>query len=130
MFTYTKAFSSFSVHDVGKSKQFYSDVLGMRVIERPEGLKLALAGGEPVFVYPKENHEPATFTVLNFVVDDIDQAINGLVSKGVVMEHYDMPGMEMDAKGVVRNTGAEAGPKAIAWFKDPAENIFSVIQEK
>lgn len=119
-------FSSFSTDDIAKAKQFYSE-LGINVAERPEGLELL--GGQ-VFIYPKPDHSPATFTVLNFKVEDIDATVDDIVAKGVVMEHYDTDMLKTDEKGVCRNDGAHPGPKAIAWFKDPAGNILALIQER
>ncbi len=118
------AFSGFSAGDIGAEREFYADVLGVPVSEEMGGLHLQLAGGQRVFVYPKPNHEPATFTVLNFEVPDIDAAVDELTSRGVTFERYE--GMDQDARGVVRD---ERGP-AIAWFKDPAGNILSVVQPR
>jgi catechol 2,3-dioxygenase-like lactoylglutathione lyase family enzyme len=118
-----KSFSSFSVDDLKKAKQFYENTLGLEVSESKEGLELH-PQDTTVFVYPKPNHKPATFTVLNFLVDDIDSAVDDLKQKGVDFEHYEDP-IQTDKKGIHRNGGP-----AIAWFKDPAGNILSVIQEK
>ena len=126
MFKNTKAFSSFSVDDLVKAKNFYGRTLGLEVVEIPEGLELLLAGGTRVFVYPSHEYTAPEHTVLNFVVDDIDAAIDGLAERGVQMEHYDWPDLKTDERGVFRG---ESGPKAIAWFKDPAGHILSVIQE-
>lgn len=125
MFKDTKAFSSFSVNDLGKAKDFYDKTLGLEVSESAEGLELRLAGGGQVFIYPKPNHEPATFTVLNFSVDDIDQTVDELAKRGVHFEHYEGE-IETDENGVHRSDGR--GP-TIAWFKDPAGNILSVLAE-
>ena len=119
MFKNTQAFSGFSVDDLKKAKEFYSQTLGLEVVDRTEGLELRLAGGAKVFVYPKPNHTPATFTILNFVVDDIDAAVDDLTARGVVFEKYDF----VDEKGINRRGGPP-----IAWFTDPAGNILSVIQ--
>ena len=116
-----KAFSSFSVDDLQKAKQFYGQTLGLKVKESKEGLELH-PGQQSIFVYPKPNHEPATFTVLNFKVDDIDTAVDDLKRKGVSFEHYEGE-MKTDQKGIHR----DGGP-TIAWFKDPAGNILSVLQ--
>jgi catechol 2,3-dioxygenase-like lactoylglutathione lyase family enzyme len=124
MFKNTKAFSSFSVDDLQKAKDFYGQTLGLDTAETKEGLALRIAGGGQVFLYPKSNHAPATFTVLNFVVTDIEQTVDALTKLGVRFEHYDQPEIKTDEKGVHRN----AGPK-IAWFKDPAGNILSVLEE-
>jgi catechol 2,3-dioxygenase-like lactoylglutathione lyase family enzyme len=117
------AFSGFSVDDLDRAKQFYGETLGLTVSENPAGLELQLGGGGRVFVYPKPNHEPATFTILNFAVPNIDQAVDELTAAGVTFERYD--GMEQDEKGISRGGG---GPN-IAWFKDPAGNILSVLEE-
>ncbi len=127
MFKPTKAFSSFSVSDIQKAKEFYSQTLGLEVTESKEGLNLHLAGGQEVFVYPKPNHAPATFTVLNFKVTSIDEAVDDLITKGILFEKYEEEYMKTDEKGIVR--GNEYGP-SIAWFKDPAGNFLSVIEEK
>jgi catechol 2,3-dioxygenase-like lactoylglutathione lyase family enzyme len=127
MLKYTKTFSSYSVSDLAQAKQFYSRVLELEVSETPEGLQLHLDGGTPVFVYRSKVNAPAEFTVLNFVVDDLDAALDQLAERGVRMEHYDRPGLQTDERGVLRG---ETGPKAIAWFKDPAGNILSVLQER
>jgi catechol 2,3-dioxygenase-like lactoylglutathione lyase family enzyme len=125
MFKNTKAFSGFSVDDLRKAKAFYSQTLGLEVSEMPEGLELRIANGAGVFVYPKSNHTPASFTVLNFPVDDIDQAVNELAKRGVRFEHYDQGDLKTDEKGIARGPGPN-----IAWFKDPAGNILSVLQER
>jgi catechol 2,3-dioxygenase-like lactoylglutathione lyase family enzyme len=124
--TDTKAFPSFSVNDIGKARAFYRDTLGLQVDDRPEGLQLDVGGGNKVFVYGKPNHQPATFTILNFPVDDVEVAVEKLKSTGVNFEQYDLPGIKTDARGIARDTG---GP-AMAWFKDPAGNILSVLQER
>jgi catechol 2,3-dioxygenase-like lactoylglutathione lyase family enzyme len=122
MFKDANAFSGFSVDDLGRAKQFYGETLGLNVSENPAGLELQLGGGATVFVYPKPNHEPATFTVLNFPVANIDQAVDDLTAAGVRFERYD--GVESDERGISRGVG---GP-TIAWFKDPAGNILSVLE--
>ena len=124
MFKDSKAFSGYSVDDVAAAKAFYEGTLGLDVTEQPEGLGLNLAGGGSVFLYPKDNHEPATFTVLNFPVDDIEAAVDELTGKGVTMERYD--GFDHDERGIA-DPGGDPGPR-IAWFKDPAGNIISVMQ--
>jgi predicted enzyme related to lactoylglutathione lyase len=126
MFKDAQAFSSFSVNDIKKAKEFYGQMLGLTIKETPQGFELNLSGAE-VYIYPKPNHTPATFTVLNFMVDDIDTAVDTLIKKGVKMEQYDMPELKTGEKGILRG---DRGPKAIAWFKDPAGNILSVVQEK
>ena len=127
MFTPKAAFSGFSVDNLAKAQEFYSKTLGLKVDKSNMGLTLHLPGGATVFVYPKDNHEPATFTILNFVVDDIDQAVDDLTSRGVTFERYDN-GMKTDKKGIVRGISARQGPD-IAWFKDPAGNFVSVLKE-
>jgi catechol 2,3-dioxygenase-like lactoylglutathione lyase family enzyme len=127
MFKNTSAFSSFSVDDLEKAKRFYTDKLGLTVKERPEGLELHLAGGTVVFIYESDDYTPPEHTVLNFSVTDIEKTIDELERRGIHMEQYDMPGIKTDKKGIFRG---EMGPKAIAWFKDPADHILSVLQEK
>jgi predicted enzyme related to lactoylglutathione lyase len=124
MFGKTKAFSGFSVDDAQKAKQFYSETLGLEVSEANGLLRLHLAGGAEVLAYPKgDQHTPATFTILNFQVDDIDTAVDELTRRGVVLQRY--PGLDADEKGVFRGGGP-----FIAWFTDPAGNILSVLQER
>jgi catechol 2,3-dioxygenase-like lactoylglutathione lyase family enzyme len=123
------AFSGFSVNDLDKAKQFYTQVLGLAVDNETMGLQLKLPGGGGLFIYPKEDHQPATFTVLNFVVEDIDEAVDELVRLGVSFEHYDNMPAKPDEKGIMRGLSADQGPD-IAWFKDPAGNILSVLQDK
>ena len=131
MFKGTKAFSSFSVDDMKKAKAFYGETLGLDVSEVPEGLELHLAGGGvPVFIYHSTDYHAPEHTVLNFMVDDVDEAVDKLAMRGVRMEHYNLPDMKTDAKGILRNDNVGMGPKAIAWFKDPAGHILSVLQEK
>ena len=123
MFKDANAFSGFSVDDLERAKQFYGETLGLSVSKNPAGLELHLGGGASVFVYPKPNHEPATFTILNFPVEDIERAVDELTAAGVSFERYD--GLEQDDRGIARGGG---GPN-IAWFKDPAGNILSVLEE-
>ena len=126
MFKDSKAFSTFSVDDVPRAKEFYGGTLGLNVSDEMDGLGLHLAGGGEVFVYPKgEDHAPASFTVLNFPVEDIDTAVDKLTQAGVRFEQYGGE-MSTDEKGVFRGDGQ--GP-TIAWFKDPAGNILSVIEQ-
>lgn len=127
MFRNNRAFSSFSVDDLAKARDFYARTLGLEVAETPEGLELHLAGGARVFIYPSTDYTAPEHTVLNFEVDDIEAAIAALGRKGVRMEQYDLPDIKTDEKGVFRG---ESGPKAIAWFKDPAGHILSVLQEE
>ena len=125
MFKGAETFSSFSVNDLHKAKEFYSQTLGLDVKETPEGLELHTANNT-LFLYPKPNHTPASFTVLNFHVDDIEAAVDELNGMGVRLEHYDLPDIKTDQRGIARGPH---GP-TIAWFKDPAGNILSVLQEK
>lgn len=125
---YVSTFSSFSIDDEEAAKRFYGETLGLDVSDDMMGLGLTLEGGGRVFMYQKDDHEPASFTVLNFVVNDIDGAIDNLAAKGVVMERYDSLPAEQDEKGVLRGLGANMGPD-IAWFKDPAGNVLAVLQE-
>lgn len=125
MFKDAKAFSGFSVNDLRKAKEFYGETLGLEVVEMPEGLQLRISGGHKIFIYPKPNHTPATFTILNFPVDDIEQAVDDLTKRGVQFEHYNQGELSTDEKGIARGPG----PK-IAWFKDPAGNILSVLEQK
>ena len=122
MFGTTPAFSGFSVDDIPKAKEFYGETLGLNVTEEHGMLHLNLGGGAAVLVYPKPNHTPATYTILNFPVPDIDKAVDDLGARGVNFERY--PGMDTDEKGVFRGGGP-----FIAWFTDPAGNTLSVIQE-
>jgi catechol 2,3-dioxygenase-like lactoylglutathione lyase family enzyme len=123
------AFSGYSVDDLAKAKKFYGDILGLNVTEeKGMGLALHLATGAEVFLYPKYNHEPSTYTVLNFPVDDIDQVVDDLTKKGIVFERYDeIEYIQQDEKGIARSDDPSQGP-SIAWFKDPAGNILSVLQ--
>ena len=117
----SKAFSGFSVNDLKTAKAFYGETLGVEVKDGPQGLELHVAGGTPIFIYPKSDHVPATFTILNFPVDDIEKTVDALTQRGVTFERYD--DMKADEKGIARGHGM-----AIAWFKDPSGNILSVIQ--
>jgi len=125
MFKETKAFSSFSVDDLERAKQFYGGTLGLDVVERDEGLELHIAGSTPVFVYPSSSYTAPKHTVLNFPVNDIEAAVDELVARGVTIEQYDMPGLKTDERGIFRG---DEGPSAIAWFKDPAGHVLSVLQ--
>lgn len=124
MFKEAKSFSSFSVNDLKKAKEFYSQTLGLDVSETPEGLELHTPDNT-VFLYSKPNHTPASFTVLNFAVDDIEAAVDELTGMGVSLEHYNLPDIKTDERGIARGPH---GP-TIAWFKDPAGNILSVLEE-
>jgi predicted enzyme related to lactoylglutathione lyase len=126
MFKDSKAFSGFAVKDLEAAKTFYGETLGVEVSDEPMGtIGLHLGSGATVFVYPKEDHVPATYTILNFPVTDVEKAVDELVAAGVKMEHYDSPGIKTDAKGIARGGG---GP-TIAWFTDPSGNILSVLDE-
>jgi len=126
MFGNTKAFSGFSVQDLEVAKTFYGDTLGLDIAEVPQGLILKIAGNENgIFVYPKPDHTPASFTILNFPVDDIDAAVQALTDKGVTFERY--PDMT-DDKGIARGIAQHRGPD-IAWFKDPSGNILSILHD-
>ena len=126
MFRAKAAFSGFSVDDLTKAKAFYQETLGLNVDRDGVGLGLHLPGGGTVFTYPKKDHQPATFTILNFEVDDIDAAVDDLTGRGVQFERYD-DGPKADAKGILRGKSQNLGPD-IAWFKDPAGNVLAVIE--
>jgi catechol 2,3-dioxygenase-like lactoylglutathione lyase family enzyme len=123
MFGTTKAFSGFSVNDIPAARTFYGETLGLRVSEEHGMLTLHIAGDRDILVYPKADHTPATYTILNFPVDDIDKAVDLLTERGVRFERYE--NIEMDDKGIARGGGP-----AIAWFTDPAGNVLSVLQEQ
>jgi len=123
MFANTRAFSGFAVDDLEAAKKFYGETLGLRTSEQYGLLTLHLAGDRDTLVYPKPDHAPASYTILNFQVDDIDAAVEELVRRGVSLEKYE--GMGQDDKGINR-----AGGPYIAWFKDPAGNILAVLQER
>lgn len=118
-----QAFSSFSVNDIQKAKVFYEQTLGLDVTQKTEGLEVAEPGGGSVFIYAKPNHAPATFTVLNFIVDDIERAVDDLTNEGIRFEQYEGE-IKTNEKGIHRNGGP-----TIAWFKDPAGNILSVLEK-
>jgi catechol 2,3-dioxygenase-like lactoylglutathione lyase family enzyme len=118
----TKAFSGFAVKDLEQARQFYGETLGLRVSERNGLLTLHLAGDRDVLVYPKEDHAPANYTILNFPVAAIEPVVDGLVERGVSFEQYE--GFEQDEKGIARGGGPP-----IAWFRDPSGNILAVIEE-
>ena len=127
MFKHTKAFSGFSVDDTEKAKEFYGQVLGLDVeeLEMQGILRLNIEGGTNILIYTKPNHTPATFTILNFPVKDINEAVDTLTAKGVKFKIYDEPNFQTNEKGIFLG----GGPK-IAWFKDPAGNFLSVIEEE
>jgi catechol 2,3-dioxygenase-like lactoylglutathione lyase family enzyme len=125
MFAPTAAFGGFSVDDLAKAKAFYSSTLGLTVEADGVGARLHLPGGGAVFFYPKPDHQPATFTILNFEVENVDDAVDDLASRGVqVLRYENIPGV--DAKGILRGRERNAGPD-IAWFTDPAGNVLSVL---
>jgi catechol 2,3-dioxygenase-like lactoylglutathione lyase family enzyme len=121
-FKNTKAFSSFSVKDLEETKKFYGQTLGLEIAETDEGLILQIKGGNDVFIYPKPDHTPATFTVLNFVVDEVDKAVDELTQMGVRFQLYDKGELKTDDRGVFQ------GKPKIAWFKDPAGNFLSILE--
>ena len=124
MFDTSKAFSGFSVNDIPKATEFYAGTLGMKVKQGEMGiLSIEISGGSEIIVYPKPNHVPAEFTILNFPVSNIDEAVEELNAKGVVFLQYDNESIKTDNKGVMRGNGPN-----IAWFKDPAGNILSIIE--
>jgi catechol 2,3-dioxygenase-like lactoylglutathione lyase family enzyme len=123
MFESTKAFSGFAVDDLERARAFYGETLGLRTSEEHGLLTLHLAGDRPTLVYVKPDHVPATYTVLNFPVDDVDAAVDELAARGVRTERYE--GFEQDEKGIFRGAGPD-----IAWFTDPAGNVLSVIQSQ
>jgi len=125
MFKDTKAFSGFSVDDIQRAEAFYGQTLGLDVTAQHGLLALHIAGGAKILVYGKPNHTPATFTILNFQVDDIESVVAELERRGVRFEHYDQKEIKTDEKGIFRGQGP-----LIAWFKDPAGNILSVLQEQ
>lgn len=126
MFKQVNAFSGFSVDDLEEAKTFYGDMLGCALDDTGMGLELRFANGHSVFVYEKEDHEPASYTTLNFPVGDINAAVDSLVEAGITMERYDMPSGQ-DERGIMRGKTSGMGPD-IAWFKDPAGNILAVLE--
>lgn len=125
MFKNTKAFSSFSVNDIQKAKEFYSQIVGLEVSDEMKGLlNLHIKDGNNIMIYSKPNHLPASFTVLNFPVNDVEKAVDELTGKGVKFEIYNEPNLKTDEKGIAQGGG---GPR-IAWFKIPAGNILSVLE--
>ena len=123
MFGSTKAFSGFAVDDLEKAKQFYAETLGLEVTEENGMLTLHIAGDRPILVYPKPNHTPASFTILNFPVDDIEATVDQLAARGVVFERYEGTPIATDGKGIFRGGGP-----LVAWFTDPAGNVLAVIE--
>ena len=122
MFKTSNAFCSYSVDDVEKAKKFYGDTLGLEVEESPRGLELRIGAGR-VFLYPKPNHTPASFTILNFPVTDVEKSVDELTKRGVQFEVFTQGDIQTDEKGIFRGHG----PK-IAWFRDPAGNYLSVLK--
>ena len=118
-----KAYSGFSVDDIPAAREFYGTTLGLEVADVEDMLDVTLGSGAHVLIYPKPNHEPATYTILNFPVDDVDAAVDDLMSRGVAFESYDAPDLKTDEKGIFRGQGP-----TIAWFRDPAGNILSVLE--
>jgi len=121
MLANSKAFSGFAVADIEAAKAFYGDTLGLEVTEEHGILTLHLAGDRPTIIYPKPDHEPAGFTILNFPVDDVEAAVDALTARGVAFEHYE--GAPQDEKGIMRGHGPD-----IAWFTDPSGNVLSLIK--
>ncbi len=126
MFQVKSAFSGFSVNDLAQAKTFYAETLGLQVKDEGVGIRLHLPDGGTVFAYPKNDHQPASFTILNFVVDSIDEAVDTLTGRGVQFERYS-GGPHADEKGILRGRAKNFGPD-IAWFKDPAGNTLAVLQ--
>ena len=125
MLTASHAFSGFSTSDIAATRTFYADTLGLDVTEANGLLTMHLGGGGTVVIYPKDNHVPATYTVLNFAVADIDRAVDSLAAAGIRFERYE--GIDQDERGIARPLRPEYGPP-IAWFRDPAGNILSVLE--
>ena len=122
MFTDTETFVSFAAPDIDEARRFYGETLGLRTSDGPEGvLLLHIEGSRDVMIYPKPDHAPATYTIINFPVEDVEQAVDALVEKGVTFERYE--GFEQDERGIMRGGGP-----LIAWFRDPAGNILSVVK--
>jgi catechol 2,3-dioxygenase-like lactoylglutathione lyase family enzyme len=122
MFKNSNAFSGFAVDDIPAAREFYGTTLGLEVKDVEDMLDVTLGSGSHVLIYPKPNHEPATFTILNFPVADVDAAVDDLAARGVAFERYDEPELKTDEKGISRGNGP-----TIAWFRDPAGNILSVL---
>lgn len=128
MFESSHAFSGISVDSIAEARRFYGDILGFGVKEQMGGLRVALPGGSDLWIYPKPNHQPATFTVLNFPVDDIDAAVQALNEKGVDTTIYDQHLLHTDERGIARGRASGYGPD-IAWFRDPAGNVLAVLDD-
>jgi predicted enzyme related to lactoylglutathione lyase len=127
MFKADSSFSGYSVNDIQAAKKFYTEIMGLTLTSETMGLRFQLPGGGQLFMYEKSDHVPATFTILNFVVSDIDATVDTLTNSGVVFERYDSSSMKQDDKAILRGKASGQGPD-IAWFKDPAGNILSVLQ--
>jgi predicted enzyme related to lactoylglutathione lyase len=127
MFKPLQTYNGFSINDLAAAKQFYSEVLGLQVTEEGPGMRIQHVGGGSAIAYVKDDHEPASYTVMNLEVEDIDEAVSNLSEAGVQFERYD--GMPQDEQGVMRGLRSGEGPD-IAWFKDPSGNILSVLQER
>lgn len=123
-FKNANAFSSFSVHDLVETKKFYGQTLGLEISDSEQGLNLRLKGGNEVFIYPKPEHSPATFTILNFIVDDVEQKVDELTKLGVRFQIYNKGELKTDNKGIFQ------GKPKIAWFKDPSGNFLSILEKK
>jgi predicted enzyme related to lactoylglutathione lyase len=123
-FKNTNAFSSFSVQDLEETKKFYGQTLGLEISESEQGLNLLLKGGNEVFIYPKPDHSPATFTILNFIVDDVEQKVDELTKLGVSFQIYNKGELKTDNKGIFH------GKPKIAWFKDPSGNFLSILENE
>ena len=122
MLTDSKAFNGFSVDDIPAAQEFYGTTLGLPVTEQNGMLDVTLGSGAHVLIYPKPDHEPASYTILNFPVADVEATVDRLAAQGVAFEHYDDPELKTDEKGIMRGNGP-----TIAWFRDPAGNILSVL---
>jgi catechol 2,3-dioxygenase-like lactoylglutathione lyase family enzyme len=125
MFKNAKAYSGFAVDDIPAAREFYGTTLGLEVADTQDMLDVTLGTGAHVLIYPKPNHQPATYTILNFPVADVDAAVDDLMSRGVAFERYDAPDLKTDDKGIFRGQGP-----TIAWFRDPAGNILSVLEDQ
>jgi hypothetical protein len=127
MLTALSAFSGLSVDDITKAREFYIDTLALNLKDDSMGLQLELPGGGELFIYEKQDHTPATYTSLNFVVESIDDTVDHLIGHGITFEHYDNMPSPQDDKEILRGKAAQQGPD-IAWFKDPAGNILAVLE--
>ena len=127
MFKPISAYSGFTVDDLPQAQKFYEEILGCETEERTGGMKINLPGHNVIWAYPKDDHKPPAFTILNFVVSDIDEAVDELVARGVTFVYYEGMPIQQDEKGILRGRAAHKGPD-IAWFKDPAGNTLAVLQ--